>query len=99
MTGHWVPYTAPSPSCDCAQVACGGLLSNPDCVEHGARKEPAMQRHDAGGRRCRALGGVPEPKRYRCDRGHFLPADFRPPFHRDPDDWDDTCESKCRRPT
>jgi hypothetical protein len=31
--------------------------------------------------------------RYRCARGHFLPADFSPPAT-DPYDWDDTC--RCR---
>jgi DNA adenine methylase len=33
----------------------------------------------------------PAARRYRCSRGHFLPADFQPPAT-DPDDWDDECQ-------
>lgn len=96
MTGHYVPYVQPSPNCPCPVQACGGIIPDPDCPDHGAKKEPAMDRHEAGGPRCREL--QPKAKRYRCSRGHFLPADFRPPFHRDPDDWDDTCRCKPRTP-
>ncbi|MFJ6579297.1 hypothetical protein ACIQMY_25460 [Streptomyces sp. NPDC091368] len=32
----------------------------------------------------------PLAPRYRCSRGHYLPADFTPPAA-DPDTWDDTC--------
>ncbi|MFE6634707.1 DUF4326 domain-containing protein [Streptomyces tendae] len=35
----------------------------------------------------------PTVRRYRCARGHFLPADFQPPAT-DPDDWDDECQCK-----
>ncbi|MFI2426541.1 hypothetical protein ACH5A7_21000 [Streptomyces sp. NPDC018955] len=40
--------------------------------------------------------GPTRPKRYRCSRGHFLPASFQlPPT--EPDDWDDTCQCKPRQ--
>ncbi|MFG3127372.1 hypothetical protein ACGFZU_06680 [Streptomyces tendae] len=35
----------------------------------------------------------PTTRRYRCARGHFLPAAFHPPAT-DPDDWDDECRCK-----
>ncbi|NEC77225.1 hypothetical protein [Streptomyces rochei] len=35
-------------------------------------------------------------RRYRCARGHFLPADFTPPAT-DPDDWDDECRCAIRK--
>lgn len=57
----------------------------------GAPWEPPMGRPGADSPQRR------ESVRYRCAAGHFLPTDFRPPFHRDPDDWDDSCESNCRR--
>ena len=30
-----------------------------------------------------------QPTPLRCNRGHYLPRNFRP--HGDPDTWDDTC--------
>ncbi|MFG3127419.1 hypothetical protein ACGFZU_06920 [Streptomyces tendae] len=37
----------------------------------------------------------PAARRYRCSRGHFLPAEFSPPAT-DPDGWDDECQCKPR---
>jgi len=88
MIRHAYPYTAPSADCSCVPQACGGLIPDPDCPDHGAKRNPAMEWHQANSPIC--LDG--QPARFRCDRGHPLPADFHP--HGDPDDWDDTCRRK-----
>lgn len=90
MIRHAYPYTAPSIDCGCPVQACGGITPGPDCPDHGAKRNPAMEWHHADSPICQAG----QSARYRCDRGHPLPADFRPSG--DPDDWDDTC--RCRRP-
>jgi len=88
---HAIPYAASSKACRCPVHVCGGIIPDPDCVDHGAKREPAMSWHEAGGERCQALRAAP-PRRYRCDRGHLLPVGFRP--GPDPESWDDTCECK-----
>ncbi|MEU4104002.1 hypothetical protein AB0F16_25985 [Streptomyces tanashiensis] len=84
MNRHAIPYAAASPACCCPVQACGGIIPNPDCPDHGARRNPAMGWHweDA----CPALL---EPGPH-CAQGHPLPADAVP-LTRDPEDWDDTC--------
>lgn len=94
MSQHAIPYAQPSLTCQCSVQACGGLVPDPDCPDHGGKREPAMSWHEADGERCKELAS-PQP-RYRCDRGHLLPATFRPPAT-EPDDWDDSCESNCHR--
>ncbi|MEV5414747.1 hypothetical protein [Streptomyces albogriseolus] len=86
MIQHAIPYAAQSSACPCPVQKCGGIVPAPDCPDHGARREPAMEWHEAGGPRCRELARP----RYRCARGHFLPADFQPPAT-EPGDWDDEC--------
>lgn len=95
MIQHAIPYAQPSRACRCSMQACGGIIPDPDCPDHGHRKEPAMEWHEADGERCRALQPKPERKRYQCAAGHFLPANFTPPA-RDPHDWDDECRCKSR---
>jgi hypothetical protein len=89
MIRHAIPYGIRSAACRCPVQACGGIIPDPDCPDHGAKKSPAMEWHAAGGERCRELGRP----RYRCSRGHLLPADFRLPAT-DPDTWDDECRCK-----
>lgn len=54
MTRHAIPYTDSDP-CPCPVQDCGGIIPDPDCPEHGARREPAMAWHDADSDRCRQL--------------------------------------------
>jgi hypothetical protein len=90
MTRHAIPYAA-TPACRCPVQECGGIIPDPGCPDHGARLEPPMAWHDAESKRCRELSATPQP-RYRCDRGHLLPAGFQP--GPDPELWDDTCRCK-----
>ncbi|GHH30077.1 hypothetical protein [Streptomyces rubradiris] len=55
MILHRVPYVQPSPACRCPVQVCGGIIPDPDCPDHGDRKSPAMERHEADGERCREL--------------------------------------------
>lgn len=59
MIRHAIPYVAPSQPCRCPAQDCGGLIPDPDCPDHGARKEPAMEWHEAGGPRCQTLTPTP----------------------------------------
>ncbi|MEV6332290.1 hypothetical protein [Streptomyces sp. NPDC051909] len=52
---HALPYTAPSSTCRCAPQACGGIIPNPYCTDHGNAVSPAMEWHPAGGIRCAEL--------------------------------------------
>jgi hypothetical protein len=88
---HAIPYAQPSWACRCPVEECGGIIPDPDCPDHGAKKEPAMGWHEAGGERCQRLAAA--RPRYRCADGHLLPANFRPPAT-DPDNWDDSCRCK-----
>jgi hypothetical protein len=88
MKRHAYPYVAASADCPCSPQACGGLIPDPDCPDHGAKRNPAMEWHQADSPVC--VDG--QAARFRCDRGHPLPAGFHP--HGDPDDWDDTCHCK-----
>lgn len=54
-TAHWTPYKQPSTACPCPVQTCGAIIPDPDCPDHGARAEPAMNRHTAGGTRCQNL--------------------------------------------
>ncbi|WP_158810552.1 hypothetical protein [Streptomyces leeuwenhoekii] len=91
MIRHAIPYAGPARCGHCPLQVCGGILPDPDCPDHGARREPAMEWHEADGPRCQELRAP--SSRYRCDRGHLLPADFRPPAT-DPDNWVDECRCK-----
>ena len=93
MIQHAIPYAQPSRACRCPVQDCGGIIPDPDCVDHGAKKEPAMGWHPAGGERCTRL--VSTRPRYVCAEGHPLLGTFRLPAT-DPDCWDDSCESNCR---
>ncbi|WP_416520041.1 hypothetical protein [Streptomyces achromogenes] len=55
MDFHDIPYAATSPYCRCKLQTCGGLTINPDCPDHGNKKNPAMERHTAGNERCQQL--------------------------------------------
>ena len=88
MIRHAYPYAAPSIDCGCQPQDCGGIIPDPGCPDHGAKKNPAMAWHEADSPVCLAGQGA----RFHCDRGHPLPADFTPAG--DPDDWDDTCHCK-----
>ncbi|MFD5709522.1 hypothetical protein ACFWHW_03855 [Streptomyces pharetrae] len=88
-----MPYAGAGRCGRCPLQVCGGIIPDPDCPDHGSKKELAMAWHEADSERCRDLAR-PRP-RYRCARGHFLPADFRPPAT-EPDDWDDECRCKPR---
>ncbi|MFI6032996.1 hypothetical protein ACIBBD_02200 [Streptomyces sp. NPDC051315] len=88
MIRHAIPYTAPTADCLCPQQACYGIIPALDCPDHGARRNPAMEWHEADGPFCRDSQGA----RFHCDRGHPMPADFYPAG--EPDDWDDTCRCK-----
>lgn len=92
MIRHAIPYAASSDSCCCPLQSCGGIIPDPMCLDHGARKNPAMEWHRE--EHCPTRRG--QTRRYRCSRGHFLPATFSPPAT-DPDDWDDDCRCKPRR--
>lgn len=94
MIRHGIPYSARSSACWCPVQECGGIIPDPDCPDHGAKKNPPMDWHEADGPRCREL----RRPRYRCARGHFLPASFSPPAT-DPDNWDDECRCKPRTVT
>lgn len=85
MIRHAYPYTDPTTDCCCAHQTCGGIIPDPDCPDHGHKKNPAMEWHQAGSPVC--VAGQEAP--YHCDRGHPLPAAFRPSS--DPESWDDTC--------
>ncbi|MGZ0231159.1 hypothetical protein [Streptomyces sp. CPS1] len=93
MIFHAVPYAGSTRCGRCPMQVCGGLIPDPDCPDHGVKREPAMSWHEADGERCRELGRGP---RYQCSAGHLLPDTFRPPAT-EPDDWDDSCETNCRR--
>ena len=54
MNRHAIPYAAASASCCCPVQACGGLIPDPDCPDHGGRREPAMEWHAAGSPLCLA---------------------------------------------
>jgi hypothetical protein len=54
MMRHAVPYTD-APACPCQVQPCGGIIPDPDCPHHGARKSPAMEWHQADGPRCQQL--------------------------------------------
>ncbi|MFF5404583.1 hypothetical protein ACFY8K_16920 [Streptomyces misionensis] len=95
MTQHAIPYAQPSWACHCSVQDCGGIIPAPDCPDHGVKQEPAMSWHEADGERCTTLAAT--RPRYRCDRGHLLPANFVPPAT-DPDNWDDTCRCKPTTP-
>ena len=45
MNRHAIPYAAASPACPCPVQACGGIIPNPSCPDHGARRNPAMEWH------------------------------------------------------
>lgn len=55
ITFHDIPYAQPSPDCPCPIQRCGGIILDPDCPDHGYRRNPAMQRHIAGNARCQQL--------------------------------------------
>lgn len=55
MIQHAIPYAQPSWACPCPVKACGGIIPDPDCPDHGARREPAMEWHEADGERCTNL--------------------------------------------
>ncbi|WP_416520081.1 hypothetical protein [Streptomyces achromogenes] len=55
MIRHAIPYAQPSSACPCPAQECGGIIPDPDCPDHGDRRAPAMEWHEADGPRCRAL--------------------------------------------
>lgn len=49
LVPHAIPAAAPSPACTCeAAAACGGIVPDADCPEHGGVRSPQMWWHWEG---------------------------------------------------
>jgi hypothetical protein len=52
---HDIPYTQPSDACCCPLQACGGIIRKDTCPDHGHRRNPATERHQADSAYCQQL--------------------------------------------
>jgi hypothetical protein len=60
---HAIPYTQPSNACLCPLQPCGGINPSDTCPDHGHRRNPAMEWHQADNTYCQQLANNKETVR------------------------------------